>query len=300
MISLKQLSYALAVEKTLHFKKAAELCHVSQSTLSSSISALESHLGVQIFERNNKKVLVTQLGKVFLTKARTIKLEMDELNLLANSHKSPLSTPMSIGLIPTIGPYLLPKVLPEVRKQYPNFKLQLVEEQSHVLVDMVRNGDLDAAVLALPYNLEGLMAFEFWQEDFYWVNHKDKCPNDKAEITASELALEKLMLLKDGHCLKDHALSACRLTNHSENTELTSTSLHTLIQMVAGKMGSTLVPQMALDQLIFDQSELHAAHLDEQGPHRRIALVIRPNYVRTNDINFLKEIFIDQLKLKCL
>lgn len=299
MISLKQLNYALAVEKTLHFKKASELCNVSQSALSTAINELEKQLGVLIFERNNKQVLVTNNGKQILNKAKCIKLELDELMQISQTSKQPFSSPMIIGVIPTIGPYLLPKVLPEVRKQYPEFKLKILEEQSHVLVEKIRTGDIDAAILALPYPIEGLMSFDFWQEDFYWVCHKDECKTKAQEITSAELEIEKLMLLKDGHCLKDHALAACHFQNKKQGSDFDSASLHTLVQMVAGKLGTTLVPQMALDQLIHNSSELKAIHLNEPGPHRSIALVIRPNYVRTNELSLLKTIFTQQLTKKC-
>ncbi|WP_281555888.1 hydrogen peroxide-inducible genes activator [Thalassomonas sp. RHCl1] len=299
MISLKQLHYALAIEKTLHFKKAAEACNVSQSTLSIAINELEKHLGVTIFERNNKQVLITDNGRLILNKAKKIKLELDELLQVSQINKQPFSSPMTIGVIPTIGPYLLPKVLPEMRRKYPDIRLKIVEEQSHVLVDKVRSGDIDAAVLALPFPIEGLMRFDFWQEDFYWVSHKDECPSQMQEITSEELEVEKLMLLREGHCLKDHALAACSLQSQQQNADFDSSSLHTLVQMVAGKLGSTLVPQMALDQLIYDESELRAVHLNEPGPHRTIALVIRPNYVRTNEIILLQGIFNGQLTEKC-
>ena len=299
MVSIKQLHYALAIEKTLHFKKAAEACNVSQSALSTAINELEKQLGVIVFERNNKQVLVTQKGQLILNKAKKIKLELDELLQIAQSDNLPFSSPMTIGVIPTIGPYLLPKVLPEVRHQYPSFKLKILEEQSHTLVDMVRTGELDAAILALPYQIDGLMSFNFWQEDFYLVCHKDECPKTMNEISSEELETEKLMLLKDGHCLKEHALAACRLQNQKQDSDFGSASLHTLIQMVAGKLGTTLVPQMALDQLTYNESELRAIHLNEPGPHRTIALIIRPNYVRTNELTMLKDIFTAQLIIKC-
>jgi len=143
------------------------------------------------------------------------------------------------------------------------------------------------------------MNFDFWHEDFYWVCHKDECPKKIQEITSEELEIEKLMLLKDGHCLKEHALAACHLQNKKQDTDFDSASLHTLIQMVAGKLGTTLVPQMALDQLTNNNSELRAIHLNEPGPHRSIALIIRPNYVRTNELTMLKEIFTQQLTDKC-
>lgn len=295
MITIKQLNYALAVEKTLHFKNAAQVCHVSQSALSTAITELEKQLGVVLFERTNKNVLVTSVGKVFLDRARNVKLEIDGMYELANAHKAPLAAPMKIGVIPTISPYLLPKVLPKVREDYPHSKLHIIEEQSHVVVDMVRTGELDTAILALPYPIEGLMAFEFWQEDFYWVSHKDESPVNVNEISAEEMMLEKLMLLKDGHCLKDHALAACSLQGEQADNELNATSLHTLVQMVAGKLGTTLVPQIALDQLIHHQSELQAIHLNEPGPHRRFAFIIRPNYVATKNIEVLMALFKGEL-----
>ncbi|MCG9695588.1 hydrogen peroxide-inducible genes activator [Shewanella sp. Isolate11] len=299
MISIKQLCYALALEKTLHFKKAADACNVSQSTLSTAINELEKQLGLMIFERNNKQVLVTHEGQIILAKAKKVKLEMDELLQLSRTNKQPFSSQMTLGVIPTIGPYLLPKVLPELRKQYPEFKLKIIEDQSQNLVDMLRDGEIDAAVLALPFPIDGLMSFDFWQEDFYWVSHKDECSSQMQEITSEELEIKKLMLLKDGHCLKEHALAACSLQKQNQESEFDSASLHTLIQMVAGKLGSTLVPQMALDQLIYNESELRAIHLNEPGPHRTISLVIRPNYVRTNEITLLKRLFNNQLTQKC-
>ncbi|NVK25622.1 MAG: hydrogen peroxide-inducible genes activator [Gammaproteobacteria bacterium] len=299
MISIKQLNYALAVAKTLHFKKAAEVCNVSQSAMSTAINEMEKQLGFQVFERNNKHVLLTRQGELFVQKAKTIKLELDELHQLSMFNAEPLSSPMKVGVIPTIGPYLLPKVLPRVRAEYPEFKLTIVEEQSHVLVDMVRSGDLDAAILALPYQLDGLMAFEFWQEDFYWVCHKDECPAKAQEITSDELEIDKLMLLKEGHCLKDHALNACKLTEKSSSAEFESASLYTLIQMVAGKLGTTLVPQMAIDQLVNKESELRVIHLNEPGPHRTIAFIIRPNYVRTDDLSLLQNLFKQELNDEC-
>ena len=299
MISLKQLHYALAIEKTLHFKKAAEACNVSQSALSTAITEFEKQLGITVFERNNKQVLVTNKGQLILNKAKKVKLELDELLQIAQSDKQPFASPMTLGVIPTIGPYLLPKVLPEVRKQYPSFKLKIIEDQSHVLVEKVRTGEIDAAILALPYPIDGLMSFNFWQEDFYWVCHKDECPDKVQEISSDELEIDKLMLLKDGHCLKEHALAACDLRNKRQDTDFDSASLHTLIQMVAGKLGTTLVPQMALDQLTYNESEIRAIHLNEPGPHRTIALVIRPNYVRTDELTMLQGIFTEQLTKKC-
>ena len=191
MISLKQINYALAVEKTLHFKRAAELCSVSQSALSTAIGEMEKQLGFQVFERDSKKVLITPIGRECLEQARQIKILMDDLQRLGRSQQAPLSYPLSLGTIPTIGPYLLPKVLPEVRRRYPQLQLRIVEEQSGVLVEKVKNGELDTAILALPYDLEGLLAFEFWEEDFYWISHRDDEHALHQEITGTQTASPK-------------------------------------------------------------------------------------------------------------
>jgi len=296
MISFKQITYALAVEKTLHFKRAAEQCSVSQSALSTALAEMERQLGFQVFERDNKRVLVTPLGQQVLDKAKNIKLQLDDLHRLAETQKEPLSYPVSIGAIPTIAPYILPQVLPAIQSEYPRLQLSVVEEQSHILVEMVKSGDLDTAILALPYQCEGLLTFEFWKEDFYWVTHKDDPSySNRLEITSQELDHDRLMLLKDGHCLKDHALEACQFEKATNSHSLRATSLNTLIQLVAGGLGTTLAPQMALKQLIADDSKLAAVHLNEKSPHRRIAFVVRPNYVRLADIEHLMKLFKEQL-----
>jgi LysR family transcriptional regulator, hydrogen peroxide-inducible genes activator len=287
MISIKQLSYALAVEKTLHFKKAAELSNISQSALSTALNELEKQLGLKVFERDNKKVLVTPVGRQVLDTARSIMLQVDDLQHLAESQRAPLSFPITVGLIPTICPYLLPRLLPILQSRYPGSQLNIVEEQSHVLVDMVKRGEIDTAVLALPYPCDGLLSMEFWQEDFYWVALKGDKHAQQKEINSDELNQSKLMLLSEGHCLKDHILEACKLPEQAANQGFGATSLNTLIQMVLGELGTTLVPEMAMEPLVSQHKSLAAVHLKEPGPHRRIAFVLRPNYTRTSSIEAL-------------
>lgn len=287
MISIKQLSYALAVEKTLHFKKAAELCFVSQSTLSTALTELEKQLGLQIFERDNKKVLVTPIGREVLNQARNILIQVEDLEHLADKHKSPLCYPITVGMIPTIAPFLLPAILPVLGKQYPQAQINVVEEQSRLLVDMVRSGEIDTAILALPYPCEGLLTLEFWQEDFYWVTLKNNEHAQQKEITVEEINQNKLMLLKDGHCLKEHILDICKLSEQTANHGFGATSLNTLIQMVQGNLGTTLIPAMARKQLTSGNHQLSVVHLHEPSPHRRIAFIFRPNYTRLSSIEAL-------------
>ena len=293
MISIKQLHYALAVARRLHFKKAADDCFVSPSTLSNAITELESQIGFQIFERTNKKVLVTKLGEELLKKAIKIQLQIEDINMLGESQKAPLSSPMTIGIIPTIGPYLLPLILPKLKSKYPNLKLNLIENQSSYLIKKLNNGELDMAILALPYDLQGLLAFKFWKEDFYHVSHKNRKYTNF--IKAKEIDQSELMLLDDGNCLKKHVLKACKIDN-KQNFSMEASNLSTLIQLVANNMGTTLVPTMSVKYLIGNNPELKKSLLKEPGPHRELAIIVRPTYIFTKNITLLQKLFKDTLK----
>ena len=295
MLTFKQIDYALAVGKNLHFKKAADECYVSPSTLSNAITELETQLGVKIFERNNKKVIVTSLGHEILSKAKKIKLEVKNIHELAQHNVDGLSSSLSIGIIPTISPYFLPLVLPKIQKEFSNLQLKIEEGQSQILTNRVKEGDLDMAILALPYDLQDLMSFKFWEEDFFWVSHSQNKNAGKSEIKASELEHSELMLLEDGHCLKDHILDACNIDSSSQYS-LKASSLNTLIQLVKGKMGTTLVPEMALKELVGNKKDLSISHLDEPGPHREIALIIRPNYAGMESVKVLIDFFGNSLR----
>ena len=294
MITLKQMDYALAVAKHLHFKKAAEECFISPSTLSNAITEMEKELGFQIFERSNKKVIVTNLGIEVLEKAQSIRVQMLDIKHLTEKQSEPLSHMISIGIIPTVSPYLLPIMLPKIKKEFPNLLLNIEEGQSHSLVNKVKNGDLDIAILALPYDLNGLISLKFWEEDFYWISHHQNKLAGKPQIRADQLEHSELLLLEDGHCLKDHILDACKISSNSKHI-LKASSLVTLIQLVKGNMGSTLVPKMALTQLLASHKELSKSHLDEPGPHREIALIIRPAYTGIKNAELLQSLCKDVL-----
>jgi LysR family hydrogen peroxide-inducible transcriptional activator len=295
MISLRQIHYALAVEDTLHFRKAAEQCAISQSALSTALAEMEKQLGFQVFERDNKKVIVTPMGREVLDKARVIKREMSDLQRLADMHDKPLSSEMSIGLIPTIAPYLLPVILPPLQAAYPELELDVREAQSHELVELVRNGDLDAGILAMPYDIDGLLSFSFWRENFFWVTHRDDETVKTKRIRADQIDARRLMLLGEGHCLKDHALAVCQLTEAGTH-DLSATSLPTLVQLVAGKMGSTLVPEMAIASLVDSNPALRKLPLAEAGPHREIAFIFRPTYPGVRSIETLRALFRRELR----
>ena len=294
MISLKQVHYALAVERHLHFRRAAEACNISQSALSTALSEMEKQLGFQIFERDNRKVLVTPLGRQVLDRARSIELQMEDLRKLADAQREPLSTPLSLGVIPTIGPYLLPRVLPALEDKYPQLQLNILEDQSAEVLDQLRRGALDAAIIALPYDCEGLLTFPFWQEDLLWIVHADDKNAGVESAKVEDLARTHLMLLKDGHCLTEHALAACNLETVATHS-FSATSLSTLIQLVAGRIGSTLVPDIAVEQLVKDNARLTAIPLEEPGPHRQLAIAIRPNYPGMANVEALVQLFGENL-----
>ena len=221
---------------------------------------------------------------------------MDDLNRLSKIQNEPLSYPITIGIIPTIGPYLLPVVLPSLTRLYPNLKLTIVEDQSINLVNQVKRGDIDTAIIALPFDTHNLNVFKFWSENFYWMAHVNDPLAHKTKVTGNDLTKSKLMLLSDGHCLKDQALDVCKIATDAPYS-VGASSLTTLIQLVAGKMGTTLVPHMAVDQLLMSNPLLTKALLDEPGPHREIAFILRSTFAGINDIELLKNLFKKELEL---
>ena len=289
MITLRQLEFALAVAKHKHFKRAAEECSISQSALSLGIAELEKQLDTQIFERNNKQVLITPIGEQLLQRAQTIFSEIQDLITMAHSHQTPLAYPMTIGIIPTIAPYLLPKVLPALTDKYPTFEMTVVEKQTERLLDLVRYGHIDTAIIALPYVVEGLHVFEFWAEDFFAVFPKGSDLARLDHITSSQLSKTNLLLLGEGHCLTDQVLSICSMSKEQIKSGFSDASLNTIIQMALAGMGTTLVPKIAIDQIAGDN--VMVVPLAEKGPHRKLAFVTRLNYARVNDVKILSEIF---------
>ena len=186
--------------------------------------------------------------------------------------------------------------MPEIKKACPNLTLRIEESQSNILVNKVKNGELNMAILALPYNLEGLTSLKFWEEDFYWIAHQENKNAGKQEIRATQLEHSELMLLDDGHCLKDHILDACKISDDSKHV-VKASSLATLVQLVKGNMGSTLVPHMALGQLLSSNKDLLKSHLNEPGPHREISLIMRPTYSGMLGAELLKTLFTKSLNL---
>ena len=295
MISLKQINYALRVGKTLHFKKAADECFISASTLSNAINEMEKQLGFKIFERDNRRVIVTKQGEDFLEKAAAISLEVEDIKKISQLYAEPLSHKISIGMIPTISPFLIPAVLPRLNKDYPKLELQLVEAKSHELVNQIQNGELDMGILALPYPIKDLKVLKFWAEDFFWICKADDERSKIQKITARELDLSELILLEEGNCLTDHVLSACNISFSRQHSFRVS-NLNTLMQLIKGGMGTTLIPAMATEQLVDNDRMLTKAYLDEKSPHREIALLTRETFVAMDEVGLLADIFSEELQ----
>ena len=287
--SLKQLQYFIAVAELQHFGRAAEQCFVTQSTLSAGVQELESLLGTPLFERSKRQVMLTPKGELLLPRAREIVSLSRELVETAKSDGTPLSGVLRLGVIPTIGPFLLPKVLPVIRHQYPQLELLLFEDQSARLMERLGAGDLDAAIIAFPFSTEHFEREVFWSEDFLVALPKSHPLAGARSISTTHLPRDELLLLEEGHCLTDHALSACHLEGLKSKAAFQGTSLYTLLQMVAGGQGMTFVPQMAVTTELVKSGEVALVALAEPGPHRQIGLVWRKTYHRKSDMHLLAE-----------
>ncbi len=244
--SLRQLRYLVAVADTGHFGRAAERCAVTQSTLSAGLKELEGTLGTALIERDRRTASPTPVGAEIVARARRLLAEAEDLVDLARGAAAPLSGPLRIGVIPTIGPYLLPALLPHLRERYPALQPFLIEDQTARLVERLSAGALDVAILALPYDLPRLTTLAVFEDPFLVAAPEGHPLLQHDSVAPQSLAGESLLLLADGHCLREHALSACGLGRDSTGQAVEATSLSTLIHMVDSGLGVTLLPLMAV------------------------------------------------------
>ena len=285
--SLKQLEYLVALDETQHFGRAAEACNVTPSTMSAGIRDLETVLGVTLAERTKRSVLMTPLGRQIADRGSQLLREAEEVMALAETaRKEPLSGDLHLGVIPTIGPFLLPRVLPDLRREYPNLRLYLHEEQTADLLVKLRRGDIDAALIALPYDVEDLEARVLFDDLFLFACSDAHSLASKKEIEPGDLADATLLLLQEGHCLRGHALDACGLEQREHPGEFAATSLYTLVQMVAANMGATLLPRLAIDGGIAQIAPLTLVPLAPPSS-RRVGLVWRRTTYRSQEFELL-------------
>lgn len=286
--TLRQLQYLNAVIEEKHFGRAAEKCHVTQSTLSAGIQDLEDLLEVGLLERTNRKVLTTPIGEEVAERARQILSLSDDLVDLAQAEKNPLSGRIRIGVIPTISPFLLPRVLPRIRKQLPQLELLLIEDQSERLLTQVENGSIDVAILAFPFNTRNLN-YRVIAEEPFWVALPKEHPLSRYEtLQPHQLPINELLLLAEGHCMREHAISACQLPASAQRRSFQATSLYTLIEMVASGLGITLIPQMAINSDMVRHADICLRPLKQDSlAKREIGLVWRPSFRRTSTLEQL-------------
>ena len=295
--TLRQLQYLSAVVELKHFSQAAERCFVTQSTLSAGIQDLENLLDAPLLERTNRKVLPTALGEEIANRARHILSLSADLVDLAHSQNNPLMGRIRIGVIPSISPFLLPKVLPTIRKQLPDLEMALIEDQSERLVKQLRAGTIEVAILAFPFDIGDLKHCIFATESFWVALPKNHPLAARTTINASQLPVDELMLLSEGHCLREHALSACQLPTTINRTSVQGTSLYTLIEMVAGGLGITIIPEMAINSDMVSHADICMRPLEATGKEstREIGLVWRPSYRRTSVLEQLMQSFASAL-----
>jgi LysR family hydrogen peroxide-inducible transcriptional activator len=284
--TVKQLQYLVALRRFGHFGRAADACFVTQSTLSAGLRELETLLGTTLVERTRRVVRFTALGEKIADKAVKVLRETEELAEMARAQGRPLHGELRMGVIPTIAPFLLPTMLPRLREQWPALKLYLREETSHAACEALHRGQLDCVLLALPFACGEVEEAMLFDDPLYIAYPNGEAPATR-DVAADEIDESRLLLLEDGHCLKDHALSACNRPDLRAHAEMMGTSLHTLVQMVDNGLGVTFVPEMAIDAGLLSGTGVDARPLRSEHPYRRIALIWRRSSPREGEFQML-------------
>ena len=287
--TIKQLQYLVALHEKGHFGRAAESCFVSQSTLSAGIRELESLLGVTLVERSRRVVRFTPLGLQVVEKAHRLLREAEELSELVQASGKPLAGELRMSVIPTIAPFFLPRILPRLRKDRPNLKLFLREETSGDAVESLHHGRADCVLLALPYATGEVEAEHICNDALFVAFPKGDPANPPAAVPPSMIDERRRLLLEDGHCQKEHALSACNRPELRASATMIGTSLHTLVQMVDNGLGETLLPQMAIDAGILNGTDVVARPLKAKHAYREIALIWRRGSPRAAEFRLLAQ-----------
>jgi LysR family transcriptional regulator, hydrogen peroxide-inducible genes activator len=286
-LKLKDLRYLVSVAELRHFGRAAARCFVSQPTLSAQLKKLEQSLGLQLIERAPNNVSLTAAGEEIVARARRIIEASDEVVALARTQRDPLAGPLRLALLPTIGPYLLPRVAPAIRRALPRLELRLYEYRTAPMLERLRGGELDVGILALPVELNGLESRELYREAFL-VALPERHPLAAHDtLRAGDLKGETLLLLEDGHCLRDQALEVCRRVGVREPQDFRATSLETLRQMVATGAGVTLLPELAVRGAYRSARGVALRPFARPAPVRHVGAVWRRTSARRTAIDAL-------------
>ena len=272
-LSIRQLQYVVAVADELGFHRAAERCHVSQPTLSAQVAQIEQVLGITIFERDKRRVLVTEQGEEIVARARKVLLDVDELIATADRHKDKFAATLRIGVIPTVAPYLLPDIMPAIAEKYPKLRLVFREEKTGDVMKDIREGRLDAGLLAIVPGVDDVASAPSADDPFVVALPKNHPLAKKKSVKLEDLAEEPVLLLDEGHCLRDQALDLCTKVG-AEESSLRATSLATLVQMVSAGNGLTLLPKLAVD-VENRRGQLEIRPVAGSSPSRKLALIWR-------------------------
>jgi len=289
-MNLKDLKYLVALADTGHFGKAAERTFVSQPTLSAQLKKLEEYLGVKLVERQPKNVQLTEVGKQIVVRARRMLDEGDEIVALARSNTDPFAGKLKVALIPTIGPYLLPRVMQKIRKGLPHLGLMLYEYQTEALLKRLRDGEIDLGIMALPATADGIESRALYEENFTVALPNNHPLAAKTSIKVQDLKGHTLLLLEDGHCLRDQALEVCSRVDVKEAEDFRATSLETLRQMVVAGLGITLLPEMAVESPFGSQRGLTIRQFAKPAPSRTVGAVWRKTTTRAAAIGALCDV----------
>lgn len=274
-MNLRDLRYLIALADLRHFGRAALACHVSQPTLSTQVRKLEDELGVALVERAPRQVMLTPVGRDIAERARRVLADIEQMRETARRSIDPEAGSVRLGMFPTLGPYLLPHVVPALRARFPQLELLLVEEKTEPLLAMLRSGRLDAAVLALPLHEDWLESEFLFEEPFMLAVPNHHPLSKRRDLQLADLADQHLLLLEDGHCLRDQALEVCTLAGAGEKDGFRATSLETLRQMVAAGVGITLLPMLAVKPPVSASEDIRLLNFKNPPPTRRIAMVWR-------------------------
>lgn len=288
--SLKQLQYLVALRDHGHFGRAAEATFVTQSTLSAGVRELESALGMMLVERTRRVVRFTALGEEIVERARRVLREAEGLADLAAGSRVPLSGDLRMSVIPTIAPFLLPRLLPELRRERPELKLYLREETSHAACESLHHGSVDCVLLALPFGCGDIDHADLFEDRLLLAIPAAMAATMPEPVSAASIDPANFLLLEDGHCLKDHALAACNRPELRAGSRMMGTSLHTLVQMVDNGLGVTMVPEMAVSAGLLEPTNVVTRELDSADDSRTVALVWRRNSPRETEFRMLADI----------
>jgi LysR family hydrogen peroxide-inducible transcriptional activator len=286
--TLKQLQYFLALTETEHFGRAAERCFVSQSAFSNAIRELETHLGAELVDRTNRSVTITATGQEVAVQARLVLRDVEDLVETARGPGEPLTGELRLGVIPTIAPFILPKALPKLRRRYPSLELLLTEDQTDRIYARLMDGELDVLLLALPWDLRGVDELELFRDPFCLACRDGTERVDPENYRFSRLDSDSILLLEDGHCLRDHALAACKIRGTEKVRRFGASSLLTLIEMVDADLGITFLPEMARDSALLRNTRVKLWPMTESS-YRKIGLAWRKGSRRVEEFRLLGE-----------